>query len=94
MWIQLSKLHWHVEIITAEMCTAVQRNTIHGIAFSDDSCSLYILTSPVQEITLIDSMDNARDSDQGGTLTRYLTLIEVANHSQNGCQASFDASAF
>jgi hypothetical protein len=39
--------------------TAVQHNTIHGIAFSDDSYSLYILTSPAQAIPL----DNARDSD-------------------------------
>jgi hypothetical protein len=37
----------------------------------------------------------SREQDQsGGTLTRYLTLIEVANHSQNGRPAGFDARAF
>jgi hypothetical protein len=53
-------------ILVLHVCplvTAVQRSTIHGIAFSDDSCSLYILTSLAQEIPLIDSMDNARDYD-------------------------------
>jgi hypothetical protein len=45
------------------MMQTSQRNTIHGLAFSDDSCSLYILTSPAQEIPLIDSMANAHDSD-------------------------------
>jgi hypothetical protein len=31
---------------------------------------------------------------QGGTHTRYLTVIEVANHSQNGRPAGSDGRAF